>query len=89
MVSDMKAWIVNYRLGGKRQYPREVIIEIPGITPKEAGNFLNKKVIWRHPKTGTTIHGKIIKIHGRRGRLIARFRKGLPGQALGTEVEII
>ena len=34
------------------------------------------------------IVGKISKAHGNGGAVLARFDKGLPGQAVGTEVDI-
>ncbi|MFA4983551.1 MAG: 50S ribosomal protein L35ae, partial [Candidatus Micrarchaeia archaeon] len=38
--------------------------------------------------TGKEIIGKVSKAHGNSGAVLARFDKGLPGQAIGTEVEI-
>jgi len=36
----------------------------------------------------TRINGVVSKAHGRNGSILAKFEKGLPGQALGTEVDI-
>jgi len=33
--------------------------------------------------------GKIVALHGKNGLVRARFRKGVPGQALGSPIEII
>ncbi|RLE58378.1 MAG: 50S ribosomal protein L35ae [Thermoprotei archaeon] len=86
---SLEARIVNFELGGKRQYPDRVIIEIEGVKSlAEAMRFINKKVVWITP-TGKKIIGKIRRPHGRKGKLLAVFRKGLPGQALGTKVLII
>ena len=38
---------------------------------------------------GNEIVGKITRVHGKKGAVIARFNKGLPGQAIGTSVQII
>jgi ribosomal protein L35AE/L33A len=35
------------------------------------------------------IYGKIVGIHGRKGVLRVRFKRGLPGQALSTNVKIM
>ncbi|MCD6369393.1 MAG: 50S ribosomal protein L35ae [Thermoproteales archaeon] len=84
-----EGYILNFRLGGNRQYPREAIIEILGVKEmKDVYPFINRKVVWTTP-TGKKIIGKIVKPHGRRGRVIAVFRKGLPGQAVGTKVKIL
>ncbi|MDI6805626.1 MAG: 50S ribosomal protein L35ae, partial [Candidatus Bathyarchaeia archaeon] len=32
--------------------------------------------------------GKIVALHGKKGLVRVRFRRGLPGQALGTKVEL-
>ncbi|RLF03007.1 MAG: 50S ribosomal protein L35ae [Thermoprotei archaeon] len=86
---SLEGYIVNFRLGGKRQYPNQVIIEIPNVrSTKEAARFLNRKVVWISPK-GVKVRGKILRLHGRKGKLVAYFKKGLPGQALGTKVQII
>ncbi len=80
-------YIVNFRLGGKRQYPKQAIIEIPGVDNRsKAAQFLNRRVEWVRGKT--RIVGVLKRIHGRKGRVIAYFRRGLPGQAIGTTVLI-
>jgi ribosomal protein L35AE/L33A len=33
--------------------------------------------------------GKIMGFHGKKGVVKAKFRKGVPGQALGTIVELV
>jgi len=80
--------IVNYRVGPKTQRSKECIIQFPQITSvSEASRLIGRKVAWRNGET--RIIGKIVDIHGRKGLVRARFRKGLPGQALGTTVELI
>jgi len=37
---------------------------------------------------GVELRGRVIRLWGR-GKAIVRFRRGLPGQALGREVEIV
>ena len=36
-----------------------------------------------------TLIGKIVGLHGKKGVVRAKFRKGVPGQALGTTVELV
>ncbi|MGB6680756.1 MAG: 50S ribosomal protein L35ae [Candidatus Bathyarchaeia archaeon] len=80
---------VNFRQGMFRQYPRNILIRIPGIdSSNSAAKYIGRKVIWRS-KSGKKLVGKIVKTHGRNGVLRSRFKKGLPGQAIGSSVEII
>ena len=48
---------------------------------------MNKKVVWKQGKT--KLSGKIFGVHGKRGIVKAKFRKGVPGQALATKIELI
>lgn len=80
-------FIINYRLGKKTQKPKECLIKIPGMGASEAGQFLGIKVCW--PADEPKIYGKIVSLHGRQGMLKARFKKGIPGQALNSRIKII
>ena len=85
----MKATIVNYRGGRHTQKTNEMIVEVEGVGSKEdAKKLLKKKVEWTTP-SGKKIAGVITKLHGGKGCVLARFERGLPGQALGTELEVI
>jgi len=84
----LRGRIVNYRVGPKTQRPKECILKFPGISsPNEAARLIGRKVAW--PVGERRIRGKIVDVHGKNGLVRARFRRGVPGQALGTEVEII
>ncbi|MDO8646808.1 MAG: 50S ribosomal protein L35ae [Candidatus Diapherotrites archaeon] len=84
----MKGLIINYRRGLKTQTPRQYIIEVEGISTKNATEKLRgKKVVWK-TKAGKSMAGKIMQAHGAKGAVRAKFDKGLPGQAIGTKVEI-
>jgi len=81
--------IIHFRLGAKSQNPREVIVEVDGVNDiKEANKLIHHKVIWKSDK-GLEIRGVVKKTHGKKGRIIVRFRKPLPGQAIGTFVIIL
>ncbi len=85
----MKGIVLSYRRGRHTQNPKQVIIRVEGVESKEeAMKLVGKKVIWRS-KSGKEIVGVITAPHGSKGKVRARFEKGLPGQALGTEVEIV
>ncbi|MBS7624228.1 50S ribosomal protein L35ae [Candidatus Bathyarchaeota archaeon] len=88
-MSDLFGIVVNYRLGPREQYPRECILRFPNIKSRsETGQLIGRKVAWTDGKKNTIV-GVIVAPHGNKGLVRARFRRGLPGQALGTLVKIV
>lgn len=84
----MNAVIVNYRRGRRTQRTNQMVIDVTDSTSKEdAEKLLGKKVSWTSPG-GKKIEGEVTRIHGGKGNIVARFERGLPGQAIGTEVEL-
>jgi len=79
----MQAKIVGFKKNRYDAYPNRCIIKADG---QVQGDLIGQKVSWETP-TGNHIRGKIIRIHGR-DSLMARFKKGLPGFAIGKSVEI-
>ncbi|MEM2911505.1 MAG: 50S ribosomal protein L35ae [Candidatus Bathyarchaeia archaeon] len=80
--------IVNYRIGPKTQRSKECIIQFAHAkSVSEASRLIGRKVAWKSGKN--KIIGKIVDTHGNKGLVRARFRRGLPGQALGTTVELV
>jgi len=89
MSFNFKGVVVNYRIGPREQYPHECILQFSGISSRqEAGQLIGRKVAWTDGKKNTIV-GVIVAPHGNKGLVRARFRRGLPGQALGAEVKII
>lgn len=85
----MKAVIVNFRGSPRKKNFSQLILKVEEIiSKKEAERLLNKDVKFK-TKTGKEIKGKVTALHGNNGCVRAKFEKGLPGQALGKEVEII
>ncbi len=83
-----KAKVIQFRRGRHRIHEKHFLIEIPEATSKEkASKFIGKTVEWKSP-AGKIIKGKISAPHGNKGLVRAIFEKGLPGQAITTEVEI-
>ncbi|MBI4345025.1 MAG: 50S ribosomal protein L35ae [Euryarchaeota archaeon] len=78
----MEGRIVGFRGGRREMYNHYGIVEVGDAN---RGSFVGRKVVWK-TKGEEVISGKIIKVHG--GGLMVRFRRGLPGDALGTAVEI-
>ncbi|MEA2090546.1 MAG: 50S ribosomal protein L35ae [Thermoproteota archaeon] len=88
MPEILRGIIVSYRVGRKTQKPKECLISFPNLqSPSEAARLIGRKVAW--PAGKRKIVGKIVALHGKKGLVRARFRKGVPGQAIGTPVEII
>jgi ribosomal protein L35AE/L33A len=81
-------YILCYRTGASNQGTRECILKFPKITTlNEAAQLVGKKVAW--PVGEHKINGKIVAIHGKRGLVRSRFRKGVPGKALLTPIDVI
>ncbi len=85
----MKAIVLSYRGSHKTQNLKQVIISVEGSNTKEdAAKLVGKKVVWT-TETGNKIEGEITSPHGNSGAVRAKFSdKGLPGQALGTAIQI-
>jgi len=85
----MKAKIIQFRRGRKTIHKRHFLIEINGVSSRQdAKKFIGKSVEWKSP-AGKIIKGKISFAHGNKGVVRAIFEKGLPGQAITTEVNIL
>ena len=78
--------ITNYRIGPKSQRNRECLLKVLDIEPTESTKLIGWRVGW--PLDEPRLFGMISKPHGRTGTLRVKFKRGLPGQALGTKVKI-
>lgn len=76
--------IMSYRGGSSSQMNDELIIAVDVDYPSQ---LIGRKVIYE-TSSGKTIGGSLVSTHGKNKKLLARFEKSLPGQALGTKVEI-
>lgn len=84
----MKGKVIQFQRGRQSWTPRHFLVEIEGIsTRKEAEKMTGKNVEWKSP-AGKIIKGKISVAHGNKGLVRVIFEKGLPGQAVTTEVEV-
>lgn len=86
----VKGKVVQFRRGRHTINERQFLIEVDGVSDREsASKFVGKEVTWTSPgKLKKVIKGKISSAHGGNGVVRAVFEKGLPGQAVTTEVEI-
>jgi len=78
---------MNYRIGIRTQSSRECLIKFIGVdSAAQAGLLTGQKVVWKG--ANKTLVGRIVGFHGKSGVVRAKFKKGVPGQALGTTVEL-
>lgn len=65
------------------------MIRFPNIqSRREASQLIGRRVAWTDGRNNTIV-GTVISPHGNKGLVRVRFRRGLPGQALGTTVKIV
>jgi large subunit ribosomal protein L35Ae len=84
----VKGKVIQFRRGRHTVHERHFLIEVAGtVTRKDAEKFVGKEIEWKSP-AGKVIKGKVASAHGSKGVIRAIFEKGLPGQAITTEVEI-
>ena len=87
--TDMKATIVNYRMSRHVQKHNHMVVTVEGLSSKDkTPSYIGKTVTWKSP-AGKELSGKITKEHGRNGFVRVQFDTGMPGQAIGTKVEIV
>ncbi len=78
---------MHFRQGRHHQNTKQMIIKVAD-TAEEAEKVIGKTASWTSP-SGTVIKGKISALHGRNGNVRVIFEdKGLPGQSLGTKIQV-
>ncbi len=88
LAQKVRGRITNYRTGPKEQTSNECLIEFENVASAgSASKLIGQKVTWKNGKTKLT--GKIRGAHGKNGMVRARFKRGVPGQAIGSVVELI
>ena len=82
-----KGKVIQFRRSLKHIHERHFIIDVGAKDREAALKFVGKEVEWKSP-AGKIIHGKVSSAHGNKGMIRAIFERGLPGQAITTEVEV-
>ena len=86
--TNINGRITNYRVGLSSQQSKECLIEFNTFNSASlAGKLIGQKVVWASGKKRLT--GKIVGLHGRNGMVRVRFGRSVPGQAIGTIVQLI
>ncbi len=82
-----KGKVISFRRSIKHLIRRHFILDVGAKTRAEAEKFAGKEVNWKS-SADRIITGKISGAHGNKGLVRAIFEKGLPGQAMNTDVEV-
>jgi len=85
----LRGLVVSFRRGRHTARTNQVIIEVPGVGDrKRASALIGRRVVYV-TEGGRKLKGVITAPHGNRGRVRARFERGLPGQIVGKKVDIL
>ncbi len=83
----MKGIVVQFRRGRHKIHEKHYLLDLGASSRDEAKKLAGKQVSWKS-SSGKVIKGKVSDAHGNKGLVRAIFEKGLPGQAMTTEVEV-
>ncbi len=84
----MEGVIKNFRRGRTTQKTHHMIVYFDDKSNREnAAKLVGKSAVWKSP-AGKEITGKVASAHGNKGAVRVIFEKGMPGQSIGTKVEI-
>tara|TARA_Y100000034_G_scaffold117944_1_gene158079 strand:- start:532 stop:849 length:318 start_codon:yes stop_codon:yes gene_type:complete len=83
----MKGIVVQFRRGRHVIHEGHYLLDLGSKDRAEASKLVGKSVEWKSP-AGKIIKGKVSSAHGNKGLVRAIFEKGLPGQAMSSEVEV-
>jgi len=85
----MKGKVIQFRRGRHTIQERHFLLDFGSKNREEASKLVGKEVEWTSSgKEKKKIKGKISSAHGNKGLVRAIFERGLPGQAITTEVEM-
>jgi ribosomal protein L35AE/L33A len=88
MAQPIYGRITNYRIGIRTQTAHECLVEFQdALAVAKANRLVGRKVVWQGKNVKHT--GKIIDFHGRNGVVRVRFKKSIPGQGIGTIVQLV
>ncbi len=85
----MKGRITNFRSSRHRQKGNQMIILAEGIDSRDKAKALIGRSVVYKTEADKLINGRISSLHGNKGALRAVFEKGMPGQSLSSDIEII
>ena len=84
----MEGIISNFRRNRHTTSSNHMIVLVESIERKDkAEPLVGKEVVWKSP-ANKEIKGKIASTHGNKGAVRVIFETGMPGQSVGTKVDI-
>lgn len=83
----VKGKVINFRRSLKHLIERHFILDFECKNREEALKLIGKEVVWTS-EAGKRIRGKVSGAHGNNGLVRAIFERGLPGQAMNTDIEL-
>jgi large subunit ribosomal protein L35Ae len=88
MAQPVYGTIMNYRIGIRTQMSKWCLIQIAGENSvSNAGQLIGRKMVLKFGKN--SFIGRIMSLHGKKGVVAVKFRKGIPGNAIGAKVELV
>lgn len=78
---------MQFRRGRHTIHERHYLLDL-GLTSRDEAKKMAGKIVEWKSSAGKIISGKISDAHGNKGLVRAIFEKGLPGQAVTTDVEV-
>ena len=67
---------------------KECLVQINDVVSiAQAGSFFGRRVVWK--TANRKVAGRIVGLHGKNGVVRVKFNKAMPGQAIGTIIEIL
>jgi len=80
----VRATFLGYKGEQRTQHNKYALIKVDGIDDfHRAASYIGRKAVWHSPSGGRSV-GRVVGVHGKKGILEIRLRKGLPGEAVGT-----
>ena len=84
----MKGIVVQFRRGRHTIHEKHYLLDLGATSRDEAKKLVGKAVEWKS-LSGKITKGKISDAHGTKGLVRAIFERGLPGQAILTEINVV
>lgn len=77
------ALFTSHKRSQRKVYPRYSLLKINNVKDRaSAKNYIGNAVLYKDNQ------GVITRVHGNSGVVMARFKRNLPPQAIGSEIQV-